>query len=145
MAWLIRAAHMSTLFLTRKPTLQALMEHSSCLQHLPYSRCLTISLFIISGRILFSVNIFGCIYCTWWWRPYCKMMDHWSWKLITSLIYCRAALKSFNSAWCEIATFFMFRQLVIVHIEQNAQNASYSHRFFYLIWIITCFCRHSSC
>lgn len=133
MVWLIRTAHMlDFVIFDWKTQLLALMEWGSCLQHLPCSSCFTISLFIISGRILFGVNIFGCIYCTWWWRPYCKMMDHWSWKLITSLIYCRAALKSFNSAWCEIATFFMFRQLVLEHTEQNTQNVSHMHRF--LIW-----------
>lgn len=103
----------------------------------------TIPLFIISGRILFGVNIFGCIYCTWWWRPYCKMMDRWSWKLITSLIYCRAVLKSFNSAWCGIATFFMFRQQLLVQIlfsEQNAQCASCAHGFPNLIWIVFVLC-----
>lgn len=128
MVGLIRAAHMLDvafffffLFvsLTEKPTYWLWWKHSSCLQHLPCSSCLTTSLFIISGRILFAVNIFGCVYCARWWRSYCKMMDRWSWKLITSLIYCRAALKSFNSAWCEIATFFMFRQLVLLHVEND--------------------------
>lgn len=133
---LIRTAHMLDFVIFDWEThLLVLMEWGSCLPHVPCSGCFTISLFIISGRISFGVNIFGCIYCTWWWRPYCKMMDHWSWKLITSLIYCRAALKSFNSAWCGIATFFMFRQQLLVHTTlrtKNAQYVSYTHSF--LIW-----------
>lgn len=72
-------------------------------------------------------------------------MDHWSWKLITSLIYCRAVLKSFSSAWCGIAAFFMFRQQLLVHSSKTECSHCgcvcliYMHAHCFLNWFGLCF------